>query len=61
MICYRDMSFCSDAEKCNNHITCPRFFSPIEKRNANRWWGSEGAPVAFMPFKESCEDWEELK
>ena len=61
MICYRDTQFCSDAEQCANHKDCSRWFSPEEKERADKWWGGPGAPVAFGPFRDHCNKWEEIK
>ena len=61
MICYRDMTFCSDAEQCANREDCPRWFSPPEKAKADKWWGAQGAPVAFGSFKDNCNRWESME
>ena len=55
MMCYRDMSFCSDAPTCPKREGCPRHFSPEESAKANKWWGEEGAPVSFMSFIKTCK------
>ncbi len=54
MICYRDRTFCSDADICQNKDACGRWFSTVERANAVRWWRGEDVPVAFMSFKETC-------
>lgn len=59
MMCYRDMSFCSDADECANKVGCSRWFSPEQFDKAAKWWGGEDAPVAFSSFKSTCNKWEE--
>lgn len=61
MIHYRDMTFCMDADKCANHESCRRWFSPHQSEMAKKWWGSDDYPVAFSPFKETCGEFEEKK
>lgn len=54
MICYRDMTFCAASrERCFN-TECSRFFSDAEAGRARRWWGEDGAPVAFADFSTDC-------
>lgn len=60
MMCFRDMAFCSNAEQCMNKGSCLRWFSPSQEAEAKQWWGSDGAPVAFMEFKDCCDNWEEV-
>lgn len=55
MMCYRDISFCSDADVCQNKNQCDRWFSPAEEAKAVRWWGSDNVPVARMSFKQTCK------
>lgn len=59
MICYRDMSFCSDSEVCKNANGCSRNFTEEVRQAAIKWWGGEGAPVAFMAFRETCKEFRE--
>lgn len=54
MICYRDMSFCMS--DCNN-TECPRNFTPEVQEAADKWWGKEGAPIAFMDFSKMCSSY----
>lgn len=51
MLCYRDMTFCSAAERCGTP-NCDRRFTAEEEAQARAWWGSEsnGPPVAFADF-----------
>jgi hypothetical protein len=61
MICFRDMSFCSDADRCKNREGCLFHFSDEQKRGARMWWGSDDAPVAFMSMANDCEMFLEKK
>lgn len=61
MICFRDMSFCADSDQCANAQGCGRNFDDEQKAAAKRWWGNDGAPVAFMSFKETCELFKDKK
>ena len=53
MICFRDQSFCAESAECAN-TECDRKWTDELAYQANRWWGGEGAPVAFMPMRETC-------
>lgn len=61
MICYRDMTFCMDAEHCANKETCHRWFSDEHRERAVKWWGGDDYPLAMSHFKDSCNKWEEKK
>jgi hypothetical protein len=63
MMCYKDMSFCSAAPRCENAPGCWRNFDHIEKERANAWAldcgmvGDKGSPaplVAYMDFSLTC-------
>ncbi len=55
MMCFRDMAFCDS--DCSN-VACRRNFSPAQKDAAHKWWGKEGAPVAFdNSFRDGCDDY----
>lgn len=60
MICYRDRTYCgaSTDGRCLN-TSCDRFFTEQDKKDAERWWGKPGAPVAFSDFSKDCPDIEE--
>lgn len=60
MICFRDMTYCADAEQCKNKEGCFRWFSPKEQAAADKWWGKEGAPIALSEFKGRCAKWESI-
>lgn len=55
MLCYRDMTFCS--QKCGN-TKCRRNFTDEVSMAADLWWGDEadgGPPIAMADFKsDSC-------
>lgn len=55
MICFRDRTFCNS--DCRN-TECPRHFGPDDKASAERWWGSDEAPVAWADFSKDCEDYQ---
>lgn len=52
MMCYKDMTFCMDAEHCANKTNCYRYFSPEEEQKANAWM--ENPPVAFSNYADEC-------
>ena len=56
MMCYRDMTFCS--EKTCNHFGdgCHRSLTESVREAANEWWGDpEGsAPIAQFIGKPQC-------
>jgi hypothetical protein len=54
MLCFRDKSFCS--ADCSSY-SCDRKFTNKDKVEAERWWGGEDAPVAFMDFSKDCSDY----
>ena len=54
MICYKDQAFCGS--DCKNK-DCFRFFGEEQDRKAREWWGSDGAPVAFIDFSKICKEY----
>ena len=56
MICYKDMTFCSSS--CGN-TKCHRFLSEQVVLDAQKWWGSNKAPIAVSDFNHNgkCPDW----
>jgi len=54
MMCFRDMTFCSS--NCRTE-ECPRNFTDEQREAARKWWGGEGAPVAFSDFHRTCPDY----
>lgn len=58
MLCYR--SFCSAyPTRCSND-ECDRAFTASEAARAAKWWGGEGAPVAYMDMSTGCPDFRVL-
>ena len=57
MICYKDQTFCADSAegRCVNK-DCWRFYGQEQRAEAKRWWGGDGAPVAFANFADGCPD-----
>lgn len=47
MMCFRDTTFCS-SPGCQGN--CGRQWTDQLQREADRWWGKPGAPVAFADF-----------
>ena len=57
MMCYRDMTFCSNTEECANTEGCHRAFTKDVETSANNWAeaiGLDYTPVAMSEFKNSC-------
>jgi len=55
VICFRDMTFCSSSQtRCSNK-DCHRFFGEYEKQDVKKWWGGDGAPVAWSDFFPGCD------
>ncbi len=53
-ICYKDMTFCS-SDCVNNN--CRRHWTPEKRKDAQKWWGTPHAPVAFSDFSKTCPDY----
>lgn len=53
-LCFKDKTFCS--AQCKNHH-CHRNWTDDLHHAAVKWWGSEGAPVAFMDYSKTCEEY----
>jgi len=49
MMCYRDMSFCSDQDQCATS-KCNRRFTDDDRNKAMNF----DMPVAWMSFKATC-------
>lgn len=56
MICYKDMTFCKS--DCIN-TNCFRNWTEEKNKDAKKWWGSDGAPVAFSDFSKNCEGYKQ--
>lgn len=54
MLCYKDMTFCVNAE-CTKE--CHRRLTPVVQSAARKWFGSDDAPIAVSSF--NCSTVEE--
>lgn len=55
MVCYKDMTFCPHHESCEDGEDCERALTDQVKKDAEKWWGRPGAPIAQADFREaSC-------
>ena len=54
MICYRDMTFCTYYEDCENAKDCHRPLTPEVYEAAVRWWGGVDAPISQFSDKPGC-------
>jgi hypothetical protein len=52
MLCFKDRTFCSATK---HKPGCTRQWTPELQREADKWWGKPGAPVAFSNFCEEEE------
>lgn len=50
MICYRDMTFCADDDKCGEKFCSRRLTADDEAKAAKM-----GIPVAFANFSSTCK------
>lgn len=57
MMCYKDITFCTNHATCKHGSECDHALTEKVKQDAKRWWGGEGAPIAFSSDKFDC--WEE--
>ena len=48
MICYRDRSYCS--ADCTPLKPCNIQLTKQIKRDAEKWWGKPGAPIATIDY-----------
>lgn len=53
MICYRDMTFCTDSMQCANSGNCFRNYSELDKKRAMEM----KLPIALGSFKSHCINW----
>ena len=53
MICYQGRTFCRDKE-CSLYNSCPTAYTAEHEAAALKWWGKEGAPVAFYSGRREC-------
>ena len=53
MMCYRDMTFCTESN-CRDWETCPQAYTTEIEKNAKLWWGSEEPPIAVFMGQPEC-------
>jgi len=53
MMCYRDMTFCTET-KCKNFGPCHRSLTDEVKKRAGEQWGGHGAPIAIFTDRPDC-------
>ena len=53
MMCYRDMTFC-EYKECSKFDSCHRALTDKVQADAEKWWGSEKAPIATFASKPEC-------
>ena len=54
MICYKDMTFCSNVGECKNGETCHRNLTEEEEERAY----ALDLAIAIASFKSTCKRWE---
>jgi len=56
MMCFRDMTFCTAFPDACGNAKCRRAFTDAQSAAARKWWGGDGAPIAFSDFHDGCAD-----
>ena len=54
MICYRGRKFCTYYKDCAKAIDCTRPLTPEVQKAAEKWWGSDEAPIDQFMDKPEC-------
>ncbi len=54
MISYRDRAFCGFYKECADGSTCERALTEKVIQEADKWWGSEGAPISVYLKEPPC-------
>jgi hypothetical protein len=54
MLCYKDMTFCTFYTDCANGEDRHRALTDEVRKQAEKWWGSEDAPIARFANKPEC-------
>jgi hypothetical protein len=54
MICYKDSTFCSFWKDCQDGKNCSRALTNELIKKANKWWGSDNAPICIFIEKPNC-------
>lgn len=57
MICYRDMTFCTDSMYTCNNENCPRYINEDLINDGIKWWGYPEFPLALSSFKKDCKSY----
>lgn len=62
MMCFKDMSFCTDSWRCGN-TSCRRRFTEETQKEVDEWWGKPGGPVAMGDHRDgpNCIGFEEIE
>lgn len=55
MLCYLDMTFCTDSMYTCHNETCPRYINEEVVNGGTKWWGSPDFPMALSSFKQDCK------
>lgn len=57
MICFKDMTFCTDSIYTCINTKCKRYLSEDVIQAGTSWWGHSDFPLALSTFKEYCNDY----
>ena len=58
MMCYRDMTFCTE-QTCKNFGPCPRSLTDKVKADAEKWM--KNAPISMFGERPSCYETKEIQ
>ena len=53
MLCFRDMTFCTNHD-CKKFSSCDRALTLEIEKKAREWWRGEDAPIAVYIGKPDC-------
>ena len=53
MITYKNMTFCQESN-CKKFNGCPRALTGQVREDAEKWWGSKGAPISVFLDRLEC-------
>ena len=53
MICFKGRTFCTDKE-CTKFDRCEKALTKDMSKQADKWWGKDGAPVAVYTVRLEC-------
>ena len=54
MICYKDKTWCPFWNDCKNGLTCDRALTTETRLAANKWWGTQEAPMCIYGAFPDC-------